>query len=101
MLQKQQAQVQQTAGSIVFSILLLILLVIILVIQLTIIITYVMTMNGGRCIYKNESGNCLCRYTNKKSCDSLGGKFDSHFVCEDGVNLNGDCEVIRPFASSS
>jgi hypothetical protein len=84
--QRQKAQVvmEASVGSIIFSIFLLIIMIIVLVIQITIIVTFILSSNRGRCVYKDEKGNCYCKYTNRKSCESIKGQYNSNLSCSDG-----------------
>jgi hypothetical protein len=87
-------QQSKSAASLVFGILLLVVMMIVLLIQLTIVITYFMTQNKGRCVYKDENGSCVCKFTNKKSCDSVNGVFQTNLSCQDGFGLL--CEALQP-----
>lgn len=80
----QQQNQSKSAASLVFGILLLVVMMIVILIQLTIIITFFMTQNRGRCVYKDENGSCICKYTNKKSCDSVQGVYNASLSCQDG-----------------
>uniref|UniRef100_A0A6C0IC73 Uncharacterized protein n=1 Tax=viral metagenome TaxID=1070528 RepID=A0A6C0IC73_9ZZZZ len=96
----QQKQNQsKTAGAIIFGVLLLIVMIIVILIQLTIVITYFMTQNRGRCVYKDENGSCICKWTNKKSCDSVEGMYNTNLSCEDGFAAL--CGAIPPYPTST
>lgn len=87
-------QQSKSAASLVFGILLLVVMMIVILIQLTIVITYFMTQNKGRCVYKDENGSCVCKFTNKKSCDSVNGVYQTNLSCQDGFGLL--CEALQP-----
>jgi hypothetical protein len=84
----------KSVASLVFGILLLVVMMIVILIQLTIIITFFMTQNKGRCVYKDENGSCICKFTNKKSCDSVNGIYNTNLSCEDGFDLL--CAALPP-----
>ena len=86
-------QQSKSAASLVFGILLLVVMMIVIIIQLTIIITYFMTQNKGRCVYKDENGSCVCKFTNKKSCDSVHGVYQTNLSCQDGFGLL--CDALQ------
>ena len=101
MVQSRQNQ-SKSAASLVFGILLLIVMIIVILIQLTIIITYFMTMNRGRCVYKDENGSCICKFTNKKSCDSVHGIYNTNLTCQDGFgNVCGALSIPTATPSST
>jgi hypothetical protein len=81
-----QQNQSKTAASLVFGVLLLIVMIIVILIQLTIITTYFMTSHRGRCVYKDENGSCICQWTNKKSCDSVHGMYNTNLTCNDGFD---------------
>lgn len=94
MSQQQQAKIESSVGSMIFSILLVVIMVVVVLIQLTIMITFLMTSNRGRCVYTDNKGNCMCKFTNRKSCNSIGGKYNGNLDCTDGFTcLRGDEET--------
>jgi hypothetical protein len=81
----QQQQKRSSTGTIIFSVLLLIVMIIVIIIQLTIVTTFFMTNHRGRCVYITDDNNeCVCRWTNSKTCESVNGKFNSNLSCDDG-----------------
>lgn len=90
----QQQNHSKSAASLVFGILLLVVMMIVIVIQVMIIVTFFMTRNRGRCVYRDENGSCLCKFTNKKSCDSISGVYNTNLSCGDGFVLV--CDGLGP-----